>query len=324
MRRREFIGIVGGAAVPLLIVGAASAAGASRIVMLSIAPDPSTRLGEFRKQLSELGYVEGRNITIEFRSAEGHIERLSTLADTLVREGKTDVILAESTPAAVAAHQATQTIPIVALVGVDPVAAGLADSLAHPGGNVTGVAIFADEASPKRVELVRELAPHAVRLAVAMATFERGGKLNLTPVEETASKLGFTVGAIFVDPDHISETLSPSILDQFDAFLVVPDIVLTSHTNEIIELLAQSHKPAIFPAHQWADGGGLISFGPDLAEASRHWASQLVRVLKGQKASNLPFERPTKFDLRINMRTARAMGIAIPPALLARADKVIE
>jgi putative ABC transport system substrate-binding protein len=189
MRRREFIGIVGGATVRLLIAGGASAAAASRVVMLSIASDPSARLGAFRKQMNELGYVEGRNITIEFRSAEGQIERLPALAETLVREEKADVILAESTAAAVAAHQATQTIPIVALVGVDPVASGLAVTLARPGGNVTGVAIFADEASPKRVELVRELAPHAVRLAVAMATFERGGKLNLTPVEETASKL---------------------------------------------------------------------------------------------------------------------------------------
>src|SRR6266702_5390287 len=324
MRRRELIGIVGGATVRLLIVGGASAAAASRGVMLSIAADPSSRLGEFRKQMNELGYAEGRNITIEFRSAEGRIERLPALAETLVREEKADGILAESTPAAVAAHQATQTIPFVAFVGVDPVASGLAVTLARPGGNVTGVAIFADEASPKRVELVRELAPHAVRLAVAVATFEKGGKLNLTPVEETASKLGFTVEAIFVDPDHNSETLSPSILDRFDAFLCVPDVVLTSHMNEIIELLAQTHKPAVFSAHQWADNGGLISFGPDLAEASRYWASQLVRVLNGQKASDLPFERPTKFDLRINMRTARAMGIPIPPALLARAGEMIE
>ena len=324
MRRREFIGIVGGATARLLIAVRASAAAASRVVMLSIASDPSARLGAFRKQMNELGYVEGRNITIEFRSAEGQIERLPALAEALLREGNVDVILAESTPAAIAAHQATQTIPIVAMVGVDPVASGLAASLARPGANVTGVAIFADEASPKRVELVRELSPRAVRLAVVMASFEAGGKLNLTPVEETGDKLGFSVEAVFVDPDHISETLSPPLLDRFDAFVFVPDVVLSSRMSDIIKLIAQTRKPAVFPGRQWAESGGLISFGPDPAEASRHWASQLVRVLNGQKPSELPFERPTKFDLKINMRTARAMGIEIPPALLTRANEVIE
>jgi putative tryptophan/tyrosine transport system substrate-binding protein len=182
MRRRSFIRIVGTAAVGLFNAHAVSAGALPRVVMLSIAPNPSTRLSAFRTQMNKLGYVEGRNITLDFRSAEGHIERLPALAEAVLREGNVDVILAESTPAAVAAHQATQTIPIVAMVGVDPVTSGLAGSLARPGANVTGVAIFADEASPKRVELVRELLPRAVRLAVVLASFEAGGKLNLTPI----------------------------------------------------------------------------------------------------------------------------------------------
>lgn len=324
MRRREFIGIACGSAFWPLLASAKSASAKPRVVMLSLAPGPAARLDDFRQKLSELGYIEGRNITLEFRSAEGHLDRLPSLAETLVREGNVDVILAQATPTAVAAHNATRTIPIVAIVGVDPVASGLADSLARPGGNVTGVAIFADEANGKRLQLVHELAPGAVRLAVVMANFQVSGELNLATVREISSKLGLVVEIVAVDIDHVSDALKRSTLDRFDAFLFVPDVVLNSRRNEITSLIAQTKKPAVFSEPQWADSGGLVSFGPDTRDNLRHWASLLVRVLKGQQPSDLPFERPTKFDLRINLRTARATGIEIPPTLLARADGVID
>ena len=320
MNRREFIAGMSVAAAWLPLAYAQSAA-AQRVVMLSAAANPSSRMADFRKQLNDMGYVEGRNISFEFRSAEGHLERLTGLAEAIVHEGGVNIILAESTPAAVAAHKATQKIPIVAMVGVDPVDAGLAESLARPGSNVTGITIFADEANAKRVELVRELAPSAVRLGAIMAI---KGKLNVATLRRTGDKLGFTVNVITADPDHLSEALSPSVLSGFDAFLVVPDIILNNRKDDIIRLIEQTKKPAVFSERLWAEGGGLIAFGPDIRDASRHWASQLARVLSGQKPSEVPFERPDKFYLKINMRTAQTLGIAIPPTLLARADEVIE
>ena len=323
MKRRKFIAMVLASAAWQQTGSGQSATTSARVVLLSAAADPAARLRVFREHLSDLGYVEGRNITLEIRSAEGDLKRLPTLAERLVGESGIDAILAESTPAAIAAHIATQTIPIVALVGVDPVGSGLASSLAHPGGNVTGIAIFADEANAKRVELLREVAPRAVRLAAVMV-ITRGGTLNIDSVRETGGKLGFAVETIVADPENLPEALGPSAVAGFDAFIFVPDVVLASRKDEVIKLIAPTKKPAIFAERNWVDSGGLISYGPDLREASRLWASQLVRVLKGEKPNDLPFERPTKFDLRINLRTARAIGVEIPPTLLARADEVIE
>jgi putative ABC transport system substrate-binding protein len=323
MKRRKFMAVVAATAAWPLTGSAQSAATSRRVVLLSAAANPAERLGAFREQLGASGYVEGRNIMLDIRSAEGHLERLPALAEALVQEGGIDAILAESTPAAIAAHRATKTIPIVAIVGVDPVGSGLASSLARPGGNVTGVAIFADEVNAKRVELVREVAPRALRLAAVMAISGQG-TLNIDSVRETGRKLGLDVEIIVIDPDHLPEALGPSAIAGFDAFVFVPDVVLTTRRDEIIRLIAPTRKPVIFPGRNWVDSGGLMSYGPDLQDASRRWAAQLIRVLKGEKPKNLPFERPTRFELRINLRTARAMGIEIPPMLLARADEVIE
>lgn len=194
---------------------------------------------------------------------------------------------------------------------------GLALNLAHPRGNVTGIAIFAEETNLKRVELMREVAPRAVRLA-AVTAISVGGPLNLDSVQETGRKLGFAVEIINVaDPAHLPEALSPSVVAGFDAFVFVPDVVLTSHRDEVIKLIGSSNKPAIYSSRNWADSGGLMFFGPDFRVVFRDWATQFVRMLKGEKPSDLPFERPTKFDFAINLRTARAMGIEIPPTLLA-------
>jgi ABC-type uncharacterized transport system substrate-binding protein len=318
MIRRTLIGFASGLVLwPL--VGNAQSKAITRAIVLSVAPDPSSRMREFRDQLAELGYIEGRNITLGFRSAEGHLARLPALAEALVRE-EVDVILAESTAAARAAHNATRTIPIVAIVGIDPVDSGLAKSLAHPGGNITGVTTFANETNAKRVELVHELAPDAVRLAMIMAAFPSAEAL----VQETGSKLGLTVDVVVTDPDHLGETLNPSILSRYDALLLVPDVVLRSKMEQILKLVTQTRKPAVFPERAWAERGGLLSYGPDIRDVSRHWATQLVRVLEGQKAGDVPFQRPTKFDLSINLLAARAIGFHIPPNLLARADEVIE
>jgi putative ABC transport system substrate-binding protein len=277
-----------------------------------------------KSRLAELGYVDGRNIRLEFRNTAGSADALLALSQEIVRAGGVDVIIAISTPAALAAHTATQAIPIVAFVAVDPVASGLADSLARPGHNVTGVAVFSEETTVKRVELMREVLPRAVRLGTVTTKVSSGAQ-SLAPVLETGRKLGFEVEAINVDdPANIARILSPEILAQFDGLVFVPDVLLNAHIAEVIKMVGLSKKPAIFASPDWAANGGLMSFGPDFADATRNLIAQVDRVLKGAKPGDLPFERPTKFDLRINLRTAKALGFELPPTVLARADEVIE
>lgn len=322
MKRRKFITALGAAAVWPLATTAQTPARSAHVVLLSPV-DPSELVG-LRKNLQDVGYFEGRNIRLDIRSSEGQVDRLPGLAEAVVREDGIDAILAQSFPAAIAAYRATQTIPIVAIVGVDPVASGLAESLAHPGHNVTGTAIFAEETGAKLVELLRELAPRAVRLA-AIAAITGGGNLSLGAVQETGRKLGFDVEIIKIaDTANLASALRPDVLSRFDAFMIPPDVVLSRHKAEVVKLIGSTNKPAIFPSSDWAESGGLMAFGPDLAEAGRQLILQLDRVLKGVKPGDLPFERPPKFALNINLRIARAMSIELPPALLARADKVIE
>ena len=323
MRRRGFITLVSGAVTWPLVATAQRIAGRPRVIHLAPVDVPS-QPDAIRRLLGELGYVEGRNIHLEFRNAAGNVDALPALAQELVREGSLDVIIAISTPAALAAYKATQTIPIVAFTAVDPVASGLADSLARPGRNVTGVAVFSEETTVKRVELMREILPRAVRLGT-VTTKVTSGAQSLAPVLETGRKLGFTVDAINIDdPADLAKALTPEVLAGFDALVFVPDVVLNAHMAEVIKLVNMASKPAIFPSPDWVSNGGFMSFGPDFSDATRHLISQVDRVLKGAKPGELPFERPTKFDLRINLRIAKALGVELPATILARADEVIE
>jgi putative ABC transport system substrate-binding protein len=318
VKRREFIIFVGGAAVAWpLAAGAQQPAKIPHVISLSPV-DTASRTLAYRAQLRELGYVKRQNIRLEFRDTGGNVDQLPALAEKLVRDG-VDIIVATSFPAAMAAHRATQTIPIVAFVAADPVTSGLAQSLARPGSNVTGVAVFAEETSVKRVELMREVAPRAVRLAAIVTKVAQSPRI-LGPIRETGSKLGFEVEIIRIDdPADLANALRPEVLAGFDALVFPPDVVLSAH-----QLVGSSHKPAIFFSPDWVESGGLMSFGPDFNEAGRHLIAQLDRVLKGEKPADLPFERPTKFQLSINLITARAQGIEFSPALLARADRIIE
>ena len=323
MRRRGFITLVSGAVTWPLVATAQRIAGRPRVIHLAPVDVPS-QPDAIRRLLGEIGYVEGRNIHLEFRNAAGNVDALPALAQELVREGSLDVIIAISTPAALAAYKATQTIPIVAFTAVDPVASGLADSLARPGRNVTGVAVFSEETTVKRVELMREVVPRAVRLGT-VTTKVTSGAQSLAPVLETGRKLGFTVEAINIDdPADLAKALTPEVLAGFDALVFVPDVVLNAHMAEVIKLVNMASKPAIFPSPDWVSNGGFMSFGPDFSDATRHLISQVDRVLKGAKPGKLPFERPTKFDLRINLRIAKALGVELPATILARADEVIE
>ncbi len=323
MRRREFITLLGGAVTWPLMAGAQQLPGMPRVIHFAPIDIPS-QTDATRRLLRELGYVEGRNIRLEFRNAGGNVDALPALAQELVREGGVDVIIAISTPAALAAYTATQTVPIVAFTAVDPVTSGLADSLARPGRNVTGIAVFSEETTVKRVELMREVVPRAVRLGT-VTTKVTSGAQSLTPVLETGRKLGFTVEPISIDdPADLAKALSPEVLARFDALVFVPDVILNAHMSEVIKLVGLSNKPAIFPSPDWVANGAFMSFGPDFVDATRHLISQLDRVLKGAKPGDLPFERPTKFDFRINLRMAKALGIELSPTVLTRADEVIE
>jgi putative tryptophan/tyrosine transport system substrate-binding protein len=298
-------------------------AGAPRVIQLAPVDIPA-QTDATRRLLSQLGYVDGSNIRLEFRNAAGNADALPALAQELVRDGDIDVIVAISTPAALAAYKATQAIPIVAFTAVDPVASGLADSLASPGRNVTGIAVFSEETTVKRVELMRDVVPRAVRLGT-VTTKVTSGAQSLAPVLETGRKLGFTVEAINVDdPADLAKVLRPEVLAGFDALVFVPDVILNAHMAEVIRMVGLSNKPAIFPSSDWVANGGFMSYGPDFSDAFRHLISQVDRVLKGEKPGELPFERPTKFDLRINLRVAKALGIELSPTILARADEVIE
>ncbi len=322
MRRREFIIVLGGAATWPLAAGAQRGVKTPRVIQFGPADLPWQDAAT-RSRLNDLGYVEGRNIQLEFRNAAGNVDVLPALAEEIVGQG-VDVIVAISTPAALAAHKATQTIPIVAFAAVDPVASGLAESLARPGRNVTGVAVLSEETTVKRVELMREAFPHAIGLGT-VATRVSSGPQSLGPVLEAGRKLGFTVESIDIDdPTDFAKALSPEALARFDALVFVPDVILNAHQAEIIKMVGLSSKPAIYPSPDWVANGGLMSFGPDFSDATRHLVSQLDRVLKGAKPSELPFERPTKFDLRINLRTAKKLGIELSPTVVGRADEVIE
>jgi putative ABC transport system substrate-binding protein len=324
MKRRQFITLLGGAAVTWpRMASAQQATGMPRVVHLAPIDIPWQTDGT-RNLLSQFGYVHGRNIRLEFRNAAGNADALPALAQELVLEGGIDIILAISTPAALAAYKATQTIPIVAFTAVDPVESGLADSLARPGRNVTGVAVFSEETTVKRVELMREVVPRGVRLGTVTTKVTKGAQ-SLAPVLETGRKLGFSVEAIDIDdPADLAKALRPEVLAGFDALVFVPDVILHAHMAEIIKLVGLGNKPAVFPSPDWVANGGFMSFGPDFSDATRHLIALLDRVLKGAKPGDLPFERPTKFDLRINLRIAKALGIELSPTILARADEVIE
>ncbi len=323
MRRREFIAVLGGSVLWPLAADAQLPQAAPRVIHLAPVDIPA-QTEATRRLLRHLGYEEGRNIRLEFRDAAGNVDALPKLAEEVVREGGVDVIVAISTAAAMAAYHATQTIPIVAFTAVDPVESGLANNLARPGRNVTGIAVFSEETTVKRVELMREVVPRAVRLAT-VTTKVTDGPQSFDPVLETGRKLGFTVERVNIDdPADLANALSPEVLTRFEALVFVPDVVLNAHMAEIIKLVGLSKRPAIFASPDWVANGGFMSFGPDFSDATRHLIAQLDRVLKGAKPGDLPFERPTKFDLRINLRVAKALGIELSPEVLARADEVIE
>jgi len=273
--------------------------------------------------LRELGYVDGKNIVFEFRYAEGKRDRLAELATELV-ELKVDLLFTGSNPAIFALKQATQTIPIVIVSSSDPVGTGFISSLARPGGNVTGMSLMATDLWPKRLELLKEIFPKLSRAALFWNKSNAGMAIEAKATQEAAGLMGVTLLDRGVkDPNEIEWVLDATSKDRPDGFLPLMDLSLRSHEKRIIEFLTKNRLPAIFENQEMVEAGGLISYGPNYDEVYRRAAVYVDKILKGAKPADLPVEQPTKFDLIINLKAAKQIGLTIPPNVLARADRVI-
>jgi len=281
----------------------------------------------FRQGLRELGYVEGRNLVIEYRDAEGKLERFPTLAAELVAL-KVDVIVASGTLAALAAKQATRTLPIVFSPAADPVASGLVTSLARPGGNVTGLSLLYSELIGKWLEQLKQAIPGVSRVAVLWqpgAFGERTEKDNLKRAEVAARALGLQLQ--FVEargPENFDRAFSEMTRARAGALTVLSSNMFVSERRRLVDLAAKNKMPTVYPLRDFVDAGGLMAYGPNGADLFRRAATYVDKILKGTKPGDLPVEQPTKFELVINLKTAKTLGLTIPPSLLQRADEVIQ
>jgi len=295
-----------------------------RVGYLNLRPGPNAQDEAFIQGLRELGYVEGRDLIIDYRWAAEKEERLPALAAELVGL-KVEVIVTSATPAVIAVTQATSTIPIVMAAVADPVGSGLVASLGHPGGNVTGLTLLSTELAGKRLQFVREILPSAKRIAVLAL-----GGLSATPLLLAAMRAAGQT----MDLELITQlvTKAEDLPDAFTAFqragahaLIVQVSPLTvDQRDTIVQQAAQQHLPAMYDVRAFVDAGGLVAYGPDLATMYRRAAVYVDRIFKGAKPGDLPIEQPTKFELVVNLKTAKALGITIPQALLLRADEVIQ
>jgi len=297
-----------------------------RIGFLSIfspADIPLWREG-FRQGLQDLGYTEGHNIVIEYRFAEAHPERLLGLAAELVRL-KMDIIAAETTPAGLAAQQATTKIPIVLTIVADPLKSGLVFSLARPGGNITGLSLQLPDLTPKRIQLLREVVPQVSRVTILWNSASLIATPQFEAAEIAARALGIQLEPLGVQgPEDFPRAIQAASRRGQGAVLVLDDFLFTRHMRQLGELTAKSRVPAMYGTTGFAEAGGLVSYGPNYADVSRRAATYVDKILKGAKPADLPIEQPTKLELVINMRTAKALGLTIPPSVLLRADQVIE
>jgi putative ABC transport system substrate-binding protein len=286
------------------------------------AGDPNDQA--FRQRLRELGYVEGQNVVIEWRRADGRLDRLPDLAAELVRL-QADVIVADVTPAILAVMRATSTVPIVMGIAADPVGTGLVSTLARPGGNVTGVSLMLTDVIGKRLQLLKDAPPRVSRAAVLWNPDTPWHKVMLAEVETAARSLGLHLLPVAVEgPGELEAAFSAMARGRVDAAFLGDSPVFSAYRARVLDLAAKHRLPMIFGNHEWVAAGGLMSYGPSFAEMFGRAAVYVDRILKGARPGDLPVEQPTKVELLINLKTAQALGLAISPSVLRRADQVIQ
>jgi putative tryptophan/tyrosine transport system substrate-binding protein len=321
--RRRFLltSLAGVVAVPLA-GEAQQSINVPRIGILANGRSPSSFEWEaFRRGLRELGWIEGRTVAIVYRDADGNPDRFPNLAAELVRL-KVDVIVVAGPPAINAAREATRTIPIVSVALADPVASGYVTSLARPGGNLTGLTSQYEELISKQLQLLKEVVPTVSR--IALLHHRESWPVILNAAETAARSLALTVTTLNVDGVEFESAFKRARSEQVGAIHVLPSPIFYAHHKRLVELAAKYRLPAIYELKPFVEDGGLMCYSPSITEMFRGMASYVDRILKGAKPGDLPIERPTKFDLVINLKTAKALGLTIPPSLLAQADQVID
>jgi ABC-type uncharacterized transport system substrate-binding protein len=328
MKRREFITLIGGAAAWPLAARAQQPEGMRRIgvLMNTAADDPEgqARNTAFVQALQQFGWTEGRNIRIDYRWSAGNADRTRGYAAELVALAP-EVILAPGSASAGPLLQTTRAVPIVFVTTVDPVGAGFVASLARPGGNATGFLAFEYGISAKWLELLKEIAPRVTRAAVIRDPAIAAGAGQLGAIQSVAPSFGVELSPVNVrDATEIERDVAAFARASNGGLIVTPSALTLNHRVQIITLAARHKLPAVYSDRHWVTGGGLISYGPDRVDQYRRAAGYVDRILKGEKPADLPVEAPTKYELMINLKTARALGLDVPPTLLARADEVIE
>jgi putative ABC transport system substrate-binding protein len=327
MNRRAFTTLLGGAAVVWPIAARAQQAG--KVHRIGVLETISTTLNvanfyALREGLRQLGYAEGQNLVIEYRSADGRDDRFPGLARELLAL-KVDVIVTRGTPAAKAVKNATSTVPVVMMASGDPVGVGLVTSLARPGGNITGLSAIVGELSPKRLELIREIVPGLARIAVLANTSNDAVRRDWARIETAARSLGVQSQLLDLrESDALGPTFDDASARRADALVVVIDAITQANQQRIVDLAMKHRLPAIYSSREFVDAGGLISYGVSYPDLYRRAATYVDKILKGTKPADLPVVQPTKFELVINLKTAKALGIEVRPSLLALADEVIE
>jgi putative ABC transport system substrate-binding protein len=323
MNRRAFITLLGGATWPFAAraqqAGRTWRVGMLETVSAALKPDD---LGAFRQGLQALGYVEGQNLRLEYRSADGRPERFPALVQQLLSLN-VDVITTRGTPAAFAARNATSTVPIVMAAIGEPLL--VVASLARPGGNITGLSAFVGDLMAKRVELLRDLVPGLARVGALLNMSNASQPSQWTEIDATTRTIGIAAQLFDVrKAADLAPALENASRQQVGGFVVNIDAVTQENKELIIELAAKHRLPAIYASREFVDAGGLITYGVNYPDLYRRAATFVDKILKGTKPSDLPVEQPTKFEMVVNLKTAKALGLALPPSILLRADEVIE
>jgi putative tryptophan/tyrosine transport system substrate-binding protein len=327
MNRRTFLSALPLAILALpLAVGAQQAGKVYRVAFLGASSPAleSELVSAFRQGLRDLGYIEGQNIVIEYRWAEGHYDRYPAFVTEAVSL-KVDVIVTEGTPAAIAARDGTKAIPIVMGVIGDPIAAGVVSSVARPGGNITGLTSMSPEIDAKRLELLKELVPGASRVAVLWNPANPNNRARIPTMQAAAKSLRLTLELVGAeDGDQLEKGFGAIVAARSQALMMESDLVLLSRRERIVDFATKRRLPGLYAYREFVEAGGLASYAPSYPAMFRRAATYVDKILKGAKPADLPIEQPTKFELVVNLKTAKALGLTIPQSLLRRADEVIQ